>query len=382
MKNKLIAGLLTLTVIVSACQQEDTPRPKTAEEECLSVSSSRNGDPIEGQFIVRLASVEAGAGRQEGVAKLVKENLLSKDAVLERLEGVKTMYRMQLSKEQAATLQSDPRVEIVEPDRVISVCGCFSVIEPRTVTWNVNKVGFGNGTGKTAWVIDTGIDSDHPDLLVDKARSKSFVDGSDYEDDNGHGTHVAGIIAALNNDIGTLGVASGASLVSLKVLGPDGEGKLSSVLNALNYVRTHARRGDVVNISIGFDETSEILEREIESISSLGIYFALAAGNESGEASRYSPARARGKNIFTVAAVDSLNRYASFSNYGSDVVDYAAPGVRILSTYSDGRYAILSGTSQAAPHVAGILLINNGIVNSRGVAGSDPDGDPDKLAHR
>jgi len=263
----------------------------------------------------------------------------------------------------------------------VSICGCFTVVEPRTITWNVNRVGFGDGRGKTAWVIDTGIDSDHPDLKVDKTRSRSFINGSSIEDDNGHGTHVAGIIAAVNNDIGTLGVASGATVVALKVLEANGEGKLSGVLNALSYIGTHAKAGDVVNISIGFPETSEILENSIRSLANKGIYFALAAGNESGEANSYSPARTSGPNIFTVSAVDSLNRFARFSNYGNDVIDYAAPGVRILSTYMDGKYAILSGTSQAAPHVAGILLLNRGKVNSNGSASGDPDGTPDPLAH-
>jgi subtilisin family serine protease len=152
-------------------------------------------------------------------------------------------------------------------------------------------------------------------------------------------------------------------------------------LNALSYVREHSNAGDVVNISISFPNISEILEEEIRDLASRGIYFTLAAGNQSGTANGYSPARTSGKNIYTISAVDSLNRFAGFSNYGNDVVDYAAPGVSVLSTYPDGRYAILSGTSQAAPHVAGILLVNNGKINSSGVAGGDPDGTPDALAH-
>jgi subtilisin family serine protease len=247
----------------------------------------------------------------------------------------------------------------------------------------VDKVGYGDGSGKTAWIIDTGIDSEHPDLNVDKKRSRSFIEeNTSFKDDNGHGTHIAGIIGALNNNFGILGVASGASLVSLKVLDANGDGKLSALLNALTYLRLHARAGDVVNISVGFPEVSQILEKEIQSLANRGVYFAIAAGNESGEANLYSPARTVGKNIYTVSAVDSLNRFADFSNYGNDVVDFAAPGVRITSTYTEGRYAILSGTSMAAPHVAGILLINNGRINSTGHSLNDPDGTADVLAHR
>src|SRR5678815_3248042 len=118
-----------------------------------------------------------------------------------------------------------------------------------------NKVGYGDGTGKTAWIIDSGIDFDHPDLNVDVKRSKSFLTGNTSADDeNGHGTHVAGIIGAKNNNFGVLGVASGANLVSLRVLDKDGNGTLSSIIQALAYVNANGKAGDVVNMSIGEDK--------------------------------------------------------------------------------------------------------------------------------
>jgi subtilisin family serine protease len=164
-------------------------------------------------------------------------------------------------------------------------------------------------------------------------------------------------------------------------LNASGEGNLSSIIQALGYINTNASAGDVVNMSLGEDTASNLLNQYVQNTASRGIYIAIAAGNESDWANKYSPANANGPNIFTVSAIDSLNRFANFSNYGNDVVDYAAPGVRVLSTYSNGRYAILSGTSMAAPHVAGLLLLKGRNLTISGYAINDPDGVPDPIAH-
>jgi subtilisin len=374
--------ILILPLILIACGDDELETAKTNGDDCIKANSAVSGQVIEGEYIVAVESPLA-SGRSQSISSVLSTHGMSDKSILKSFDGERSYHVVRMKDEDAMKLKNDSRVRHIEPDRIISACGCFTVVEPRSVTWNVDKVGYANGTGKTAWVIDTGIDADHPDLNVDKIRSKTFMEtGTSFEDDNGHGTHIAGIIGALNNDIGTLGVASGATIVGLKVLDQNGDGKLSALINALTYVKANARSGDVVNISIGFPEVSNILENEIKAIASRGIYFSLAAGNESAEASTYSPARTSGANIYTVSAVDSLNTFASFSNYGNDVIDYAAPGVRILSTYKDGKYAILSGTSMAAPHVAGILLINNGKINSSGVtAVGDPDGVGDVIAH-
>jgi len=223
----------------------------------------------------------------------------------------------------------------------------------------------------------------HPDLTVDATRSKSFISGqTSPNDENGHGTHVAGIIGANNNTIGTLGVASGATLISLRVLDKDGKGLESSIIQALAYVSANGSAGDVVNMSLGDDSTtSTILDQQVQNTAARGIYISIAAGNDHQPANRFSPGDANGPNIFTVSAIDSLDRFASFSNYGNDVVDYAAPGVRIVSTFFGGRYAIMSGTSMAAPHVAGLLLLKGRNLNTSGFALNDPDGNPDPIAH-
>jgi subtilisin len=132
-------------------------------------------------------------------------------------------------------------------------------------------------------------------------------------------------------------------------------------------------------MSLGEDKVSDILDQQVQVTASKGIYVSIAAGNDGKAADLYSPGRINGTNIYTVSAVDSLDNFASFSNFGNDAVDYAAPGVRILSTYKDGQYARMSGTSMAAPHVAGLLLINKGKLNFSTTAKNDPDGTADKI---
>jgi subtilisin family serine protease len=147
-------------------------------------------------------------------------------------------------------------------------------------------------------------------------------------------------------------------------------------------VNTNGKAGDVVNLSLGEDQVSAILDQQVQNTASKGIYIAIAAGNDNKPAVQFSPGRANGPNIYTVSAIDSLDNFASFSNYGNDVVDFAAPGVRILSTYTNGRYAVFSGTSMAAPHVAGLLLLKGNNLQVSGTAKNDPDGTADPIAHK
>lgn len=315
--------------------------------------------------------------------QILKKYQLSENNLIQFIQGRNPGMVVKANTEQLQLLRSDPTIESIEPDRIVALSTCFTVVNSRLITWNIQRVGYGDGRGKTAWVIDSGIDLDHPDLNVDVTRSRSFLAGqSSPEDKNGHGTHVAGIIGAKNNNIGMLGIASEASLVALKVLDEEGEGTLSAIQSALGYIEQNAGSGDVVNISLGLEGISDYLDQRVIRMANRGILFSIAAGNESKAAINYSPARANGPNIFTVSAVDSLNRFASFSNFGNDVIDYAAPGVRILSCFLDGRYAIMSGTSMAAPHVTGLLLLNGNKLNSSQSSFNDPDGVPDPIVHK
>lgn len=246
--------------------------------------------------------------------------------------------------------------------------------------WGITRVGGGtNGTFATAWVIDSGIDLAHPDLNVDTARSRSFISGLTAQDQNGHGTHVAGTIAAINNNIGVVGVAPGARVVAVRVLNKRGSGSTSGVIAGVDYVAQNGRAGDVANMSLG-GTVSQALDDAVVAASAGGVRFVLAAGNEAANANNHSPARANGANVFTVSAFGTGDVFASFSNFGNPPVDFAEPGVGVRSTWLAKGYNTISGTSMAAPHLAGLLLA--GAVRNGGTVINDRDGNPDIIGVR
>ncbi len=382
-------SLISLSII--GCKKSSQPNSGGGTDPvvCSESAGARNGEIVSGKYIVaydngavRARGMSGAQLRETGLSVLERNNIPA-DRLQRSFGGEPGGFIADLTPEQVTSLQKDGSVSMIEPDRIIALGTCFTVAEPRLITWNINRVGYGNGIGKTAWIIDTGIDFDHPDLTVDITKSKSFIPGvTSADDENGHGTHVAGIIGGKNNNFGVLGVASGATLISLRVLNAEGTGTMSSIIEALSYVNENAHVGDVVNMSLGDEGTSAILVQQVQNTAARGIFIAIAAGNEHQLANKTSPANANGPNIYTVSAIDSLDRFASFSNYGNDVVDYAAPGVHILSTFSDGRYAYLSGTSMATPHMAGLLLLKGSAISTSGYAINDPDGTADPIAHK
>ncbi|MBC3785838.1 S8 family serine peptidase [Spirosoma utsteinense] len=372
------------------CQADRDLTPEFSAD-CLVKASALNGQAIAGSYIVTYLpdqplpvspNARVSAARS-GVDRLLTRHRISDDQAELLGTDERTSFLAHISATQAADLGQDPTVSLIEPDRIMSICNCVDVATPTTLLWNIQQTGFGRGdiqTSKTVWIVDTGIDLDHPDLNVDTGRSRSFVNGvTSADDQNGHGTHVAGIVGARNNGIGVTGVASGAPLVALKVLNQLGEGRLSGVILAVNYVRLNGQPGDVVNLSLGGEGISTTLENAVRQAANAGILFAIAAGNEGQNADESTPARVNHPNVFTVSAMDRSNIFASFSNFGSSI-DVCAYGVRITSTYKDGRYAVLSGTSMAAPHVAGLLFIRGSNLPTRGFVTSDPDGTPDPMA--
>ncbi|MCA9193683.1 MAG: S8 family serine peptidase [Planctomycetales bacterium] len=215
-------------------------------------------------------------------------------------------------------------------------------------------------------IIDTGIDLTHSDLNV--VSDVSFVSRTrSGNDDNGHGTHCAGIAAAMDNDIGVIGVAPGARLWAVKVLDRNGSGAYSTVISGVDYVAANAADISVANMSLG-GPNSVALNTAIANAVAKGVVFVVAAGNSGANAGSSSPANSpdvlcvsaivdtdgQGGHLGTGTSYGADDTFASFSNYG-EVVDIAAPGVNVYSTYKGNSYATLSGTSMASPHVAGAV---------------------------
>ncbi len=236
-------------------------------------------------------------------------------------------------------------------------------------------------------VVDTGIDYNHPDLaanvwtnpgeiagngidddhngFVDDVHGYDFVNNdSNPMDDNGHGTHVSGTIAAVgNNSLGVVGVNWNTSVMALKFLSASGSGYVSDAVRAINYATMMKSRYNVnvrvLNNSWGGGGYSSALDAAISASNSAGILFVAAAGNSgtNNDATPQYPANYSAGNVISVAATDQNDSLASFSCYGASTVDLAAPGVGIYSTVPNNRYAVYSGTSMATPQVSGVAAL-------------------------
>jgi subtilisin family serine protease len=389
---------LGLALIAFSCQETAETPTLAVEDQILRVPP---GDVIPGSYIVVLNANTLNFrkdGKYEDVQAAMRmsaNSLLAKYRIAEdkvyavygvALDG----FAVRLSDQEMQILAKDASVKYIEQDRVISIAqgnkpkGGGSGTTSQETPWGITRVGgFVNYSGNNvAWILDTGIDLTHPDLNVVTANGfTAFTSGKDanFNDGNGHGSHVAGTIAAINNSQGVVGVAAGAPVVPVKVLDSRGSGSYSGVIDGVNWVASKGSPGDVANMSLG-GPISQALDDAVIAAAATGIKFVLAAGNSSQSATLSSPARANGPNIFTISAMDVNNRFASFSNFGNPPVDYCAPGVSIRSTWKGGAYNTISGTSMAAPHAAGVLLLGN--ANTSGNVSNDPDGNADPIISR
>ena len=318
---------------------------------------------------VVVLAAPASAAPPEGGTRVIVQLMPGSDAAAESRWAESTggavshVYRTavqgfagEFSDRAIAALQQDPNVALIEPDGVVTAADTQT-----DATWGLDRIDqhalpldgsydfpVEAGSGVTAYIIDTGV-APNPDLDQRLAGYDVVTAGGDGTGDcNGHGTHVAGTVAG-----NTYGVAKEATVVPVRVLDCGGSGTLSGIIAGLDWVvATHTTAPAVANMSLG-GPASSTLDAAVQKVIADGVTVAIAAGNSNTNACNTSPARVSA--ALTVGATDDTDHRAYFSNYGS-CLDMFAPGVAILSDWPTGTHT-LSGTSMAAPHVAGAAAV-------------------------
>ena len=306
--------------LLFACQEQNDLLIPDQQE-----NWSDSYEAIPGQYIVVLNDETGGARlsfmdyrSSQIMMKDISESLLSVHQIKAEVKRVysKTIkgFVATFSNDELLKIRNDNSVKYLEQDYLIILGkpswagggndgGGSSGQETPWGIARVNNGGVKHTGSNVAWVIDTGIDLDHEDLNVHQTEGfNAFTtgkDGKSFDDGHGHGTHVAGTIAAIDNEVGVVGVAAGATVIPVKVLNSRGSGSYSGVISGIDYVGANGSPGDVANMSLG-GPVSDALDQAVKDAAAIGIIFCLAAGNDSDDANNHSPARANGDNILAL----------------------------------------------------------------------------------
>ncbi|EFM09007.1 peptidase S8 and S53 subtilisin kexin sedolisin [Paenibacillus curdlanolyticus YK9] len=334
--------------------------------QCMAVAPAAYGEALENNTANILASTQPYV---EGELIVKFKEGVNPDAVAELIDGdVSTeadsdsinVSTIELAPgatvaSELPKLLADNRVEYAEPNYIGTILETPS--DPRYAeqwyaprikadqAWNTTT----GSSGMIVAVIDTGVDSDHPDLIANLIPGYNTIDNTtNTEDIHSHGTHVSGIIAAsMNNGQGISGIAPSSAIMPLKAMNDGGTGSSLDVIEAIQWATDHGAK--IINMSLGFSSYSQAMQDAVNYANSMGVLVVAAAGNNNSSAASYPAALA---NVLSVVATDTNNAKASFSNYGT-TVDISAPGTEILSTVPGGGYEYKQGTSMASPVVAG-----------------------------
>ena len=346
----------------------------TAAATATATSATAAPDDTLRRYIVVLdAGSNAGAVAAEHARSL---GVLTGHVYSSALDG----YAARMPAAVADRVAADPRVAYVQADQKVHATAQTTPTGINRANADASPTAAINGVDQRVdvdvAVIDTGVDLDHPDLNVNRVKAKTCALALSADDDNGHGSHVSGTIGALDNGAGVVGMAPGARIWPVKVLNAAGIGFTSDIVCGIDYVTANAASIEVANMSLGGSGTDDGNcgrtdgDAEHEAICAsvaAGVTYVVAAGNDSADAATSAPAAY--DEVITVSALSDFNglpgggaastcradvddTFADYSNYGADV-DIIAPGTCILSTWMNGGYDTISGTSMASPHVAG-----------------------------
>ncbi|HEV7652374.1 MAG TPA: S8 family peptidase [Actinophytocola sp.] len=335
---------LSVLLAAAACATVGMAAPAAAGTAAAVPVLRAASEGVPGQYIVTL---KEQAGVQSARSLAADLNVTPRHVYTAALNG----FSASLSAAQLTALQHSPAVARIEQNAKVHTDGTQS-----GATWGIDRIDQptlplsgtyswnADGTGATAYIIDTGIDASHPDF-TGRAQIAFDATGGNGVDCNGHGTHVAGTIGGA-----TWGVAKNVALRGVRVLDCGGSGTWEAVIAGMDWVTANHAPSAVANMSLGGGLNQSVNDAATRMADS-GVFTGIAAGNSSADACSFSPASAA--NVTTVAASDSSDAHAFFSNFGSCVEVYA-PGVDVTSSWMGGGTNTISGTSMATPHVVGI----------------------------